>query len=246
MKQLQKGKIRQSAGGALKTLFYLYILIQHNELIKQLHVALIISTYMLIVLYFVFLDETNAFLEVYSQENESFVETTLTYKCINQLEKTGLIVLTGKQGCGKTLTAVHIMKSKSYEGWVKRKLTSWEDLLAFDFNDKTLVYIDNIFDGYLYRHQLKKWWDTLCYFYFNFIKDTNSIRLLITAKDNVIENACAHIKANVPILKKYFFVEEESFPLTREEMLSIVTMQIKLAEEIKKHFKTNISRKRII
>lgn len=237
MKQLQKGKIRQSAGGALKTLFYLYILIQHNELIKQLHVALIISTYMLIVLYFVFLDETNAFLEVYSQENESFVETTLTYKCINQLEKTGLIVLTGKQGCGKTLTAVHIMKSKSYEGWVKRKLTSWEDLLAFDFNDKTLVYIDNIFDGYLYRHQLKKWWDTLCYFYFNFIKDTNSIRLLITAKDNVIENACAHIKANVPILKKYFFVEEESFPLTREEMLSIVTMQIKLAEEIK-----NISR----
>lgn len=188
---------------------------------------------MLIVLYFVFLDETNAFLEVYSQENESFVETTLTYKCINQLEKTGLIVLTGKQGCGKTLTAVHIMKSKSYEGWVKRKLTSWEDLLAFDFNDKTLVYIDNIFDGYLYRQKFKKWWDTLCYFYFNFIKDTDSIRLLITAKDNVIENACAHIKANVPFLKKDFFVEEESFPLSREEMLSIVTMQIKLAKEIK-------------
>lgn len=133
------------------------------------------------------------------------METDLTYKCKNQLEKTGLLVIIGKQGCGKTLTAVHIMKSSSYEGWVKRKFTSWEDLLAFDFNDKTLVYIDNIFDGYLYRHQLKKWWDTLCYFYFNFIKDKNSIRLLITAKDNVIEKACAHIKANVPVLKKYFF-----------------------------------------
>lgn len=179
-------------------------------------------------------DETNAFLEAYNQVNESFVETDLTYKCINQLEKNGLVVIIGKQGCGKTLTAVHIMKSSGYEGWVKRKFTSWEDLLAFDLNDKTLVYIDNIFDGYLYRHQLRKWWDTLCYFYFNFIKDNGSIRLLITAKDNVIENACAHIKANVPVLKKYFFVEEKSFPLSVKEMLSIVAMQVKLAEEIKK------------
>lgn len=167
-------------------------------------------------------------------------------KCINQLEQTGLIVLTGKQGCGKTLTAVHIMKSSSYEGWVKRKFTSWEDLLAFDFNDKTLVYIDNIFDGYLYRHQLKKWWDTLCYFYFNFIKDNDSIRLLITAKENVIENACAHIKANVPVLKKYFFVEEESFPLSAEEMLRIVTMQVKLAEEIKNISRPIFPEKRIV
>lgn len=205
-----------------------------------MHIPLIFSTFQLLcslycILYF--LDETNAFLKAYNQVNESFVETNFTYKCINQLEKTGLVVIIGKQGCGKTLTAVHIMKNSSYEGWVKRKFTSWEDLLAFHLNDKTLVYIDNIFDGYLYRHQLKKWWDTLCYFYFNFIKDKDSIRLLITAKDNVIENACAHIKANVPVLKKYFFVEEESFPLSVEEMLRIVAMQVKLAEEIK-----NISR----
>uniref|UniRef100_A0A8W8JBX9 Novel STAND NTPase 3 domain-containing protein n=1 Tax=Magallana gigas TaxID=29159 RepID=A0A8W8JBX9_MAGGI len=182
-------------------------------------------------------DETNAFLEAYNKENESFVETNLTKKCKTQLEQTGLVVIIGKQGCGKTLTAVHIMKSRSYEGWVKRKFTSWEDLLAFNLNDKTLVYIDNIFDGYLYRHQLKKWWDTLCYFYFTFIKDNDSIRLIITAKDNAIKNACAHIKANFPVLKNHFFVEEESFPLSVNEMLSIVTMQVKLAEEIK-----NISR----
>lgn len=179
-------------------------------------------------------DETNGFLEAYNQENESFVETDWTKKCKTQLEQTGLVVIIGKQGCGKTLTAVHIMKSRSYEGWVKRKFTSWEDLLAFNLSDKSLVYIDNIFDGYLYRHELKKWWDALCYFYFTFIKDNDSIRLLITAKDNVIENACAHIKANIPVLKIYFFVEEESFPLSVKEMLSIVTMQVKLAEEIKK------------
>lgn len=189
---------------------------------------------MLIVMYLIFLDETKAFLEAYNQVNESFVETDLTYECMNQLAQTGLVVIIGKQGCGKTLTAVHIMKSSCYEGWVKLKFTSWEDLLALDLNDKTLIYIDNIFDGYLYRQQLKQWWDTLCYFYFNFIKDKDSIRLLITAKYNVIESACAHIKANVP---KYFFVEEESFPLSVKEMLSIVTMQVKLAEE-----KKNISR----
>lgn len=189
---------------------------------------------MLIVMYLIFSEETNAFLEAYNQVNESFVETTFTRKCVNQLEQTGLIVIIGKQGCGKTLTAVHIMKSSCYEGWVKRKFTSWEDLLAFNLNEKTLVYIDNIFDGYLYRQQLKKWWDTLCYFYFKFIKDNDSIRLMITAKDNIIEHACAHIKANVPILKKYFFVEEESSPLSIKEMLNIVTMQVELAEMMKK------------
>lgn len=157
-------------------------------------------------MYLIFIDETNAFLEAYNEVNERFVETDFIYKCMDQLEKTGLVVIIGKQGCGKTLTAVHIMKSRSYEGWVKRKFTSWEDLLAFNLSDKTLVYIDNILDGFLYRHQLRKWWDTLCYFYFNSIKDDDSIRLLITAKDTVIENACAHINANVPVLKKYFFV----------------------------------------
>lgn len=188
---------------------------------------------MLNVMYPIFLDETNTFLEAYTQINEYFVETNLTLTCINQLEQTGLVVIIGKQGCGKTLTAVHIMKSSGYKGWVKRKFTSWEDLLGFDFKEKTLVYIDNVFDGYIYRHPLKKWWDTLCYFYFNFIKDNDSIRLLITAKDNVIENACAHIKANVPVLKKLFFVEEESFPLTTEEMIRIIDMQVKFAEDIK-------------
>lgn len=176
-------------------------------------------------------EETNAFLEAYRKVNEIFVETNLTYNCMNKLQQTGLVVIVGKQGCGKTLTAVHIMKSESYKGWMKRKFTSWEDLLAFDLKEKTIVYIDNIFDGYLYRHQLKKWWDTLCYFYFNFIKDNDSIRLLITAKDNVIENACAHIKANVPVLKRYFFVEEETFPLSVKEMLGIVKKQVQLAED---------------
>lgn len=188
---------------------------------------------MLNVMYPIFLDETNTFLEAYTQVNEYFVETNLTLTCINQLEQTGLVVISGKQGCGKTLTAVHIMKSSGYEGWVKRKFTSWEDLLGFDFKEKTIVYIDNIFDGYIYRYQLKQWWDTLCYFYFNFIKDNDSIRLLITAKDNVIANACAHIKANVPVLKKLFFVEEESFPLTTEEKIRIIDMQVKFAEDIK-------------
>lgn len=177
--------------------------------------------------------ETNAFLEAYNEVNESFVETDLTYKCINQLEHTGLVVLIGKQGCGKTLTAVHIMKSSSYEGWVKRKFKSWEDLLVFDLKENTVVYIDNIFDGYIYQYQLKKWWDALCYFYFNFIKDKDSVRLLITAKDKVIENACAHVRANVPLLKTFFFVEEESFPLSVSKMLDIVNMQVKLAEMMK-------------
>lgn len=48
------------------------------------------------------------------------------------------------------LIVVYIMKSRCYEGWVKWKFILWEDFLVFNFNEKILVYIDNIFDGYLY------------------------------------------------------------------------------------------------
>lgn len=122
------------------------------------------------------------------------------------------------------LIVVYIMKSRSYEGWVKWKFILWEDFLVFNFSDKILVYIDNIFDGYLYWYELKKWWDVFCYFYFVFINDNDFICFFIIVKDNVIENVCVYIKVNVFVFKKYFFVEEEFFFLLVKEMLRIVIM----------------------
>lgn len=122
------------------------------------------------------------------------------------------------------LIVVYIMKSSGYEGWVKRKFILWEDFFGFDLKEKIVVYIDNIFDGYIYWYLLKKWWDIFCYFYFNFIKDNDFICFLIIVKDNVIENVCVYIKVNVFVFKKFFFVEEEFFFFIIEEMICIIDM----------------------
>lgn len=182
-----------------------------------------------------FLDITKNFIHAYDRANRSFVVTNLTAKCTRKLEESGLVILTGQQGCGKTLTAVHIMTHPDYKDWIKRKFTSWEDFLTFDLDQQicTLIYVDNIFDGYMYRHELKKWWFSLCYFYFKYIWKKDTIRLLITAKDNVIEKACAHIKENVPDLETMFIVKAETESLTFTERLNILKMQIHIAKESK-------------
>lgn len=177
--------------------------------------------------------DTTEFLKAYNKVNETFVETKLTRQCTDQLEKTGVVVLTGKQGSGKTLTSVHIMKT-CYEDWTKRKYTSWKELLTFEIKEKTLVYIDNIFDGYIYRYEVQKWWNSLCYFYFEYIRNIKTTRLLITAKDNAIAEAFKLIETDSEFIEKRFFVKVESFPLSFEEKKDILTMQEKLAKEVKK------------
>lgn len=140
-----------------------------------------------------------------------------------------MLILSGIQGSGKTLTAIHIM-NKKYEGWTKLKFTSWEDLLAFHINAKTVILIDYIFDGFMYSHPLQKWWHSLCYFYFEYIRKQNDIRLIITAKNGINEKACAHLKVNVPVLEKSFYVKAEMFTLTQREKIDILTKHVELAD----------------
>lgn len=64
-------------------------------------------------------------------------------------------------------------------------------------------------------------------------KKKNSVRLLITAKDDVIEKACAHIDANIPALEKMFFVRADAYPLTLDQKIKIIEMQMHIAKELK-------------
>lgn len=123
------------------------------------------------------LDQTDAFLKIHDVFNKRFVETSWTKKCRNQLHKTGMVVLKGNQGCGKTLTSVNIMTDKYYEEWTKLKFTSWRDLLTFDLLQKTLVFIDDMLDGFSYAQDIHNWWNTLCYFYSECVKKNMCISL---------------------------------------------------------------------
>lgn len=87
------------------------------------------------------------------------METTFSKKCSEVLQINKIAVLLGQHGCGKTLTAIHIMNNDYYRDWKKQKIVSSDDLLAIKVDEETelLVYIDNILDGFIYREKVRKW-----------------------------------------------------------------------------------------
>lgn len=174
-----------------------------------------------------------SYLEDFRQVDRHYVETSLTHECESRLDKFGVIVLIGEQGSGKTSTAVHIMKKPQYENWIKRKITSWLDLLQFEFTEDTLIYADNLFDGFMYQQEVDRWWDTLCYFFFESIKPANNIRLIITAKDGVVNKICEFNSINIQKFDETCFIRVDSFPLTGEEKIKILQNQILLAKDLK-------------
>lgn len=162
------------------------------------------------------------------------MKTGLLKKCQSSLQKYGITILSGQQGSGKTLSAVYIMsKNRHYKKWTKLKFSSWVDLLTLDLEANTLVYIDNLFDGYMYMYpeELRKWWCSLCYFYFERIQGKKDIHLLITAKDDVMQEACEQIKTDIG--KCPFYLKAGNVPLTDEEKKQILESQFKLAEKLK-------------
>lgn len=179
-------------------------------------------------------EDADNFIQAYRDVRKCFVKTGLLKKCQSSLQKYGITILSGQQGCGKTLSAVYIMsKNRHYKKWTKLKFSSWVDLLTLELEANTLIYIDNLFDGYIYMYpeELRKWWCSLCYFYFEKIQGKKDIHLLITAKDDVMKEACEQIKTDIG--KCPFYLKAGNVPLTAEERKQILESQFKLAEKLK-------------
>lgn len=151
--------------------------------------------------------------------------------CINQLDQIRVVVLIGKQGCGKTSIAKHIMSCSKYDGWCKYKISSWKDLVSFDLHGNSFVLIDDIFEGNIYCHEVQKWWDSLVYFCFEYIWNKDTARLFITAKNGVIDQAIAFLKQNFHAPDKRFFAKAELFPLADNEVNKIFSKQIDRAKK---------------
>lgn len=162
-----------------------------------------------------------------------FVKTSLTKECENKLRKHRFVILIDQEGSGKTLTAVHILSDDTYRQWIKQKVTSWKDLLVFDFKDNTIVYIDNIFDGYMHIEEINAWLDALCYFFSKCINSNCNIHLIITAKKDVIEKSVSFNKSEIQCILKTCSVNGDLFSLSLEEKNKILNNQISLAKELK-------------
>lgn len=176
-------------------------------------------------------EKTKGYLESYEEVNRCFVKTRFLQETKTKLKRNAIAVLIGHQGSGKTSIAVNIMNDPDYKNWKKLKITSCEELLALSKTENdTLIYIDNLFDGFLYHRKLQDWWNSLCYFYFECIQPRETIHLLITAKEEEIKSSCSFIFADKNTPVNICFVREESYPLTYDEKKEILERQINHAK----------------
>lgn len=182
-------------------------------------------------LFFFFLAQAEDFMNAYEQMRSKYVETRILKACRDSLNFKGIAILIGQQGCGKTLTAVQIMRSDQYREWKKLLFTSWEDLLTIEVEDKSLVYIDNILDGFIYQDIVQKWFNSLCHFFFEQTRGKKDIHILISCKQNVIEEALENIRADA--VRDTILLKAESFPLTYEEKFKILKAQFQIAKTLK-------------
>ncbi|XP_062570786.1 uncharacterized protein LOC134232825 [Saccostrea cucullata] len=187
------------------------------------------------------IDETKKYLKSYKTFNRYFVETEMYKSAKSCLEKNNIVVMIGASGCGKTNAAIHMLFEAEKENWVLRKFGSWEEFTLLDANQKTVVFIDNVFYG-TDNYDLENWWKELDEIYGNYLKQgtQNSheesmvkLRLIITARENVIENACQFMKRITPVFNDTYREYANKYPLTDEEKNEIFHKQIEFAEKVK-------------
>lgn len=180
-----------------------------------------------------FAERSKNYLDAFEKTNKYFVKTKLTDECCSKLKEKGLVILIGKQGCGKTSTAIHIMSKTEYTSWTKLKITE-EELLQIEPDDKTIIYIDDLFDGFLYERSLFNWWNSLFKFYSSRIEKEKNILLIITAEHSVMKKACVFIEAEKQNQAESFFVRANLHVRTPDEKLEILKSQFNLAKEWKR------------
>lgn len=184
---------------------------------------------------FCFPEESSRYLKYYKGMDLYFVKTG-AYKSAKEIfDKNGIVIMTGPPGCGKTISAIHMIL-KQERKWTFRKIQSWEELSYIHKNEHTLVFIDNIFFRRTMELQLEKWWDEFEKIYAKYFavnEETNSFRLriIMTARQNAITRACSYMDKTPPILHDNFVKDVSR--LTEAEKDQIFKTQIEFAKKEK-------------
>lgn len=180
-------------------------------------------------------EESSRYLKYYKGMDQYFVETGAYRSAKKIFDKNGIVIMTGPPGCGKTISAIHMIL-KQERIWTFRKIQSWEELSYIDKNEHTLVFIDNIFFRRTMELQLEKWWDEFEKIYAKYFavnEETNSFRLriIMTARQNAITRACSYMDKTPPILHDNFVKDVSR--LTEAEKDQIFKTQIEFAKKEK-------------
>lgn len=170
-------------------------------------------------------------------EDKYFVETKAYKEGEETFHRYGIVIWTGPPGCGKTKAAIHlIMKQINREGkkCSFRLIRFPEELSYIEKNKTSLVLIDDIFSKQIMNSALN-WWNELdrlhkdCFQNNEFESGTNRVRLIITARENVIDRACHSMGKTTPILNERFKINNNV--LNGEEKENIFSQQCTFANK---------------
>lgn len=188
-------------------------------------------------LLFCFVAESFRFLRSNKKMDMFFVETDSYKEAENMFLKNGIVVFTGPPGCGKTIAAIHLIRKELHD-WTFRKIRSWEEFSYIDDDTQSLVFIDNIFFRRTMDSDLENWWDKLNNIHENYFTGDdvevrmNHLRIIMTARPNVIQKACTYMGKATPIFNDKYLMD--SSKLTDNEKDKILDNQILFAKEEKR------------
>lgn len=180
-----------------------------------------------------FVDDGQRYLKCYKKIDKYFVETETYKKAEKIFQANGIIIFTGPPGCGKTMAAIHLLR-KGLRDWTFRKIRNLKELSYIEKDKKSLILIDNIFFRRPIDSQLEKWWFKLNKIHEKYFAGrehelgSNNLRIVITARPNVIDKASDFMGKVTPILNKRFILDTNK--LTKAEKAEIMLKQIEFAK----------------
>lgn len=184
------------------------------------------------------LDESEKYLKDYRTMDKYFLETTIYKKAEEIFNKNCIIILTGPPGCGKTIAAIHmILKTMNQKDthWTFRKIHSWDELQYVVDDEHALVFIDNIFFRSTLDMDLENWWNELDRIYKQYFAvresktETFCVRIVMTARKNVVDRACSLMGKVTPVLHENFLIDAST--LLEIEKEQIFFKQIEFAKK---------------
>lgn len=199
-----------------------------------LQVLILLSNFLNIFFYFV--EESNRYLRYYEKIDKYFVETQTYMEAKLTFFKYGIVIFTGQPGCGKTIAAIHLIRTLIHNtNRTFRKLQHWEELRHIDMNEKSLIFIDNIFFNPKTDKGIESWCEML-----KMVNDryhavdshyAGSYRLCIimTVRSKVIASPSNYTEKDMHILNTEFCVDTSR--LTELEKNKILEGQIAFASK---------------